>query len=171
MKKNAVIVGLIVLAIAQLVVFGYRSVNAGPIGRRVGVGDDVAGLTVVDATGAERALATGATTILLIFHSECGFCATVAPDWRAWLDEHRSEEAVLAVSKEPIAAAAAYVGEHGWNVDVASLEVGMLGGQAHSLISRTPWIFILDADGVVLAEGHGDQLAELAGALRSEDNQ
>ena len=78
---------------------------------------------------------------------------------------------MLAVSKEPIAAAAAYVGEHGWNVDVASLEVGILGGQAHSLISRTPWIFIVDAAGVVLAESHGNQLAELADAFRSEDNQ
>ena len=171
MKKNGAIVALIVLAIVQLVAFGYRSTNAGPVGRRVGVGDDVSGLSIVDATGAERALATGATTIVLIFHSECGYCARVAPDWRIWLDEYRSDAAVLAVSSEPITDAAAYADKHGWNVDVGSMEVGVLGGQAHALTSRTPWIFIVDGAGLVLAEGHGNLLAKLAGGLRSEDNQ
>ena len=38
-------------------------------------------------------------------------------------------------------------------------------GPAHALTARTPWVFVVDRDGVILSEGHGGRIAELtAGA-------
>lgn len=39
------------------------------------------------------------------------------------------------------------------------------GAGDHALTSKTPWAFAIDADGQVVAEGHGVRLAEVAQAI------
>lgn len=161
MKQRAVLAGLLVLAVAQVAAIGF-TVADGPSASAVGVGTDLSGVTVRTAAGVETPLATGEPLVLLVFHSECGHCRRVAPDWKAWMSSGGGAAQAVALSPEPPSVAGAYAEEHGWDVPVWTVDAARLGGRAHALTSRTPWVFVLDARGVVVSEGHGTQLTRLA---------
>ncbi len=52
-----------------------------------------------------------------------------------------------------------------WDAEIRTVEAGRLGGWEHALTSRTPWVFVIDEAGVILAEGHGSRIAELGAVL------
>jgi thiol-disulfide isomerase/thioredoxin len=163
--KTWVVRGLIALALAQIVAILSAGVMATPGSSRwVMEGDRIADLEVTDAEDRVGPLAASRPTLVLVFHSECAHCLRVAPTWAAWLDEHRGELAVVAVSSESYEKASAYAAEHGWGVPVRTVVESSFGTRGHALTSRTPWIFALEESGVVISGGHGDLIADL-GAL------
>lgn len=167
-RTNVLTVGLGILMLAQVGLIAYsRAATAVTPGDRPTLGDDIGRLAVTDIEGRTSPLAGDASepTLLMVFHSECGHCTTVAPAWRDWLDRRREGVRVLALSREPIESAVAYASDMGWHAPVASVTVAELGGPEHGLTSRTPWLFLIDASGEVLFEAQGAGLEALDAAL------
>lgn len=128
-------------------------------------GDFVGGIVAVGAEGEEASLATGDTAVFLVFSPDCAHCRKVAPAWREWTEDSSGERRVVALSTAPRRAAQAYASQQGWQAEVWSVAVESQSGQEHALTARTPWVFVVDPHGVILAEGHGAHLAELAGGV------
>ena len=168
-KRDWVLLGLVLLAVSQAVVLSFRA----DFGLTADtpwftVGDTLADLDLLDSEGGTASLAGGTHVLLLVFHSECGHCQEVAPLWRAWTGTSWGDVRVVAVSSEEPATAEAYAAEQDWNAEVWTVGASRLGGPGHTLTSRTPWVFVLDPAGVVLAEGQGARIAELAAVLDGE---
>ena len=168
-SKNRVVLALGLLAVAQLVVLGFRLESRdAPSGSWFQVGDTLSGIRAFDSSGQEASLVGGDPTVVLVFHSECGHCEDVAPLWRAWKTASGPDFRTVAISSEPLKSAKAYAAQHEWDAGVWTVEAGRLGGLEHGLTSRTPWIFVLDETGVILAEGHGRRIVELVAVLGAE---
>ena len=164
--KYGAIIGLAILAVTQMAVLGFRQGSGGvPSGSWLRLGDNVAAVRASDSLGRESPLVTGEPTLLLVFHSECGHCRNVAPIWRDWIEASGPAFRTVAVSSEPLEPAQAFVTEHKWDAEIRTVAAGRLGGWEHALTSRTPWVFVIDEAGVILAEGHGSRIAELGAVL------
>ena len=163
MKLTTVgLLGLAGLAALQgLVLFGSRS---GPEGDLpwIQAGDALGQIGAAAASGTKASLATGDTLLLLVFHSDCGHCQRVIPVWRDWIDDRPPDFDVVAVTSESREAAAAFLASFGWYPEIWT--VGENDGPAgrRSLVTRTPWAFFLDGEGIVLGEAHGRLAQELA---------
>jgi len=169
LKRDWILIGLVLLAVGQAVVLSFGE----DVGLTAGtpwftVGDTLADLQLLDSQGGTASLAGGTPTLLLVFHSDCGHCREVAPLWRAWTGTTWGNVRVVAISSEEPVTAQAYAAEKEWNTEVWTVAASRLGGPGHTLTSRTPWVFVLDPAGVVLAEGHGRGIAELAAILDGE---
>lgn len=163
---DPVVLGLGALFVVQLAVAFGKSSPPSPASVQAAVpGVSVRGIQGIGRAGAEP-LAVDGPTLLLAFHSECAHCLRVSPEWSAWLRAHDSGR-VLAISREELGVAERYVDERGWSVVVRSVSVTDVGGLEAALLRRTPWIYVVDAEGVVRAAGHGNQIEEL-GALFEE---
>jgi hypothetical protein len=46
------------------------------------------------------------------------------------------------------------------------IEEGSPGSLSQKLMARTPWVFLLDEAGIIQAQGHGSQIADLERTLR-----
>jgi hypothetical protein len=68
----------------------------------------------------------------------------------------------IAISSEPIPSANQYALDHGWDAEVWTVAADLLDGIGYTLTRRTPWVFLLDGEGVIVAEGHGSRIAEIA---------
>jgi thiol-disulfide isomerase/thioredoxin len=169
LTKDRVLLGLALLAFAQATILTVRMGRTeGPANTWFQVGDTLSGIRVLDSAGNAALLSGGEPTVVLVFNSSCGHCEAVAPLWRAWTTAFGDDFRTVAISSEPLESARAYVNLHGWTADVWTVEAGTLGSPEHGLTARTPWIFILDKNGVVLAERHGQEIAEV-GALFGAD--
>jgi hypothetical protein len=168
------LLGLVLLAAIQVAWIVTRSrapepdVAAPP--QFLAVGDVSGEVLVVNAVGESRPLVgrgEALPTLVLAFHSECAHCATVAPAWAEWLREQEFALRILGVSREPVETSTAYARENGWDVDVVQVpdDFTAPGGR---LVMRTPWLFLLDPDGVIVFEAHGSRLDELAAVLEAE---
>lgn len=107
----------------------------------------------------------GTVTVLYAFHPECAHCHKVAPDWAEHFSADSDSEAFvrrIAVTGDSTSAAYAYAVRFGWDVDVVSVRPLTAVDREYALISRTPWVFVFDSDGVLRFEGHGNALEEVA---------
>ena len=165
-SKDLVIFVLALLAMGQAVVLGvrWRSRAGGSAASWLKAGDDLSGIHPVDGSGRMASFAGGALRVVLVFDSQCGHCRSVAPAWRDWIASLPADVSVVGVSTEAPESARAFVEEHGWGVEVWRVE-GSRGSPEHALISRTPWVFVVDGEGRILAEGQGTRLAEVADAF------
>ncbi len=170
MKKiDFVIVGLVALACAQVMrePLPPQTVTFTPPPVAVSVGDTL-GSTVVQVAVGERQLVlpgTAATTVVLAFDSRCPHCVQLAPVWAAWLRSHTSDARILAVSAQPLGVARSFAAAQGWSLETASVSEQGAGSGGHRLVRATPWLFLLDQDGVVQFESHGGDLHGLDEAL------
>ena len=155
--------GLVLAAAGQLAVLG--SVPGLGTSRWVGPGDKISDIQVTDASDAPMSLAMGQPTLVLVFHSDCAHCLRVAPEWRGWLDQYRDELSVVAISSETYESAQTYSTQHEWDIGVRSVKDTGMGTRGHALTSRTPWVFVLDREGVVVAGGHGGMIEELGSTV------
>lgn len=161
-RANWLILCLVALAALQLGILRLRPAPVeGPPLSNLQVGDTLSEVRAFDSVGKATALAGGVPTVLLVFHSECGHCESVAPLWKAWTGASRPDVRAVAVSSESMDSARAFAEKHEWDVEVWTVDADRVGGLEHALTSRAPWVFILDRAGVVLAEGHGNSIAEL----------
>ena len=75
----------------------------------------------------------------------------------------------MAVSREPYVVARAYADEHDWNVEVRSLPMGGPASKTPQRASRTPWVFVLDEQGRVVANTSGYDLDLAVSAFSGMD--
>lgn len=167
--KEWALPGLVLIAVLQLVALGYRTGDAAmDASRWIAAGDEVLELGLADGSGTRRSLATGQPTLVLAFHSQCAHCERIAPTWSAWLDRHRGDVNVIAVSKEPHSSAKSYADRHGWDVDILTTGETSPGSREHAFTSRTPWVFALDSGARVIDEGHGSLINEIGRLVLSQ---
>jgi len=159
--RHVAIAGLAIVAVVQALAFAYVRAHTNGPSPLVTRGDDISDLSLRDSQGALQELGAGQPTLLLVFDPDCAHSRRVAPFWTSWLESnvHKGHR-IIAISTGP--AATEYVRERLWPVLVASPEpVG------HAIAKRTPWVFAVDEQGRVAADGHGRHLAEVAQNLLS----
>lgn len=163
-----ILVGLSLLVVVQVALFASRRASpdlpAAPPPAFIVPGDRLGNVTVILAGDRSEPLvgpSAERATLVMAFHSECAHCATVAPAWQEWLEARATSSLrILGLSREPLEGAQAYARQHGWPLEIASVPDDPTA-EGFRLVTRTPWLILLDADGVVRFEGHGDKLDEL----------
>lgn len=158
--KRVLVVALAILAILQATVFvSIRARTNGPA-PFVTAGDDLSDLSLRESHGALQELDGRQPTLLLVFDPHCVHSRDAAPLWSSWLEGnvHKGHR-IIAISRSPLATD--YVRERQWPVVVTSIEPA-----DHVIAIRTPWVFAVDGQGRVVAEGHGRHLPEVAQHLR-----
>lgn len=94
--------------------------------------------------------------MLLAFSVTCVYCRELAPYWKQWLAEHPTT-AVVALTLDPPRRASEWLLEQ--QLAVAFLSVSPTPvTDLSQVIARTPWYFVLDRNGILVAQGHGSQL-------------
>jgi hypothetical protein len=167
-----ILVGLSLLVLVQVALFASRRASPGlpatPPPAFIVHGDRLEDVTVILAEDRSEPLvgpSTDRPTLLMAFHSECAHCATVAPAWREWLESRSTSSLrILGLAREPLESARAYARQHGWSLEIARVSDDPTA-EGFRLVTRTPWLILLDADGVVRFEGHGSKLDELESLL------
>lgn len=151
---------LATLAAVQFTLLADR-LETGSAGH-VAVGDDLSGVRVAGDHGPGSLL--GEFQLVLVFDPECAHSRQAARKWRALLRDPDRPSGIVAVAPGSFEAAARHAEAYGWQVTVATVDGYRPGSPGHALVSRTPWVFALK-DGRVVAQGHGDELAEVVAAL------
>ena len=168
----------VVLTVLVLAFVGQSTVAITPMqeantrlpasGRPMVVGD-----TLLEVTGYFRggtsssirfASDTGIVTILYSFHPECVHSHTVAPNWAEHFSAvFDSDVGVrrIAVTSASTDAAYEYAERSDWSVDVVSVRPLAPAHREYALVSRTPWVFVFDSDGILRFEGHGNALEQV----------
>ena len=185
-KRRDLVLIVLALGVAVQVLVAASRVRpvdaAGAPAPQLAVGDALPRLEGVDVHGYPSSIPLanddGVVTVLFAYHSVCAHSDTVAPDWTSFLaDASWSDGAArtLAVTKDLPDAALAYAERFGWDVEILSAPDVLPSDIRHSLVSRTPWVFVFDPDGVLRFQGHGGELdlveravAALASATSSE---
>jgi hypothetical protein len=149
---------LALLAGIQLLLLGFRGIHpASAPSRSLRVGETVSPLPLQAAGG--EPVSFDRPTVLLVFDQRCAHSRAVSSSWTQWLRERDSGLRAIVVSADALDSARAFVKEQGWDADLAVVE------REGALTRRTPWIYVVDVDGTVLAEGHGRRIAELTARL------
>ncbi|MCY3677074.1 MAG: hypothetical protein F4Z31_13600 [Gemmatimonadetes bacterium] len=100
----------------------------------------------------------GTMTVLYSFHPECEHCDTVAPVWASHFASADPTVRRIAVTADLHEPAVTYAARFGWSVDLLSVSQLGLTDREYSLVSRTPWLFAFDWNGVLRFQGHGSEL-------------
>ena len=182
--QDVVLFLLVLVVIAQAV---HVAVRPGPAADGVAleqgvlVGDTLQALTGHDDEGVLAMVPLdadpGTVTVLYAFNSECAFCDEVAPEWASHFEAPEpSAKTVrrIAVTRDLPGPAATYAARFGWQVDLLSISQLAETSRESSLISRTPWVFVFDSDGVLRFQDHGAELQrmeEAVAALRPDGGQ
>jgi len=159
---RALFVVLALLAAAQTVSLGVRTLGNRDHLQATPVGSDLSSISVRLADGTVSSLGAGKPTLVLVFDPTCEHSRRIASEWSSWLNAADLEEqSVLAISPGPLAAAIAYAQEVDWPVRVGSVERDPSLRVSLALTQRTPWVFAVDGAGRVVAEGQGSKLREM----------
>lgn len=113
----------------------------------------------------------GSATLVMAFNSQCVHCDRVAPAWSAWLAT-QPDVRMIAITNEPVNVGEAYASRHQWRVQVASVVNAPAGAVERQLVSRTPWLFVFDANGILRTARHGARLMtadSVLAALQNDD--
>lgn len=136
------------------------------------VGDALGGLAGLAADGSPSRLGlaeTGRTaTVLFAFHPDCVHSDTVAEDWARHFGGDGptiADARTLAVTRDTPGAAAAYAERFAWDVELLSMPNLSRSDVEYSLVSRTPWVFVFDSEGVLRFQDHGGELERAAQAV------
>lgn len=156
--------GMVVLAGVQVAGLGFRQISrARGDGVWLASGDTLLVLPVVDLEGHPSSLTVREATVLLVFDPECPHSEEVGAIWADWAREREGRGRVVALSTRRGPETFAFTQRHGLAAEVRALGLARLDGRTALVAGRTPWAFVLDRDGVIVAEGHGARVARLAG--------
>ncbi|MYG81163.1 MAG: hypothetical protein F4187_05065 [Gemmatimonadetes bacterium] len=107
-------------------------------------------------------------TVIYVYHPDCGPCGTVAPDWaRHFSDISARGPAVrmIALTRAGFPGASDFADRFDWHIEILSLTgVDMSPAERH-LISKTPWVFVFDSNGVLRLQAHGAELGRVEETL------
>lgn len=104
------------------------------------IGNTLASVVATDPGGETHSLATGKTTVLLVFRSDCVYCEQASLLWRDWTHGEDPRPGAVALTTEPLEAAQAYVTGQGFDAEVWSVDVDHPGGIDHALVGWVPWV-------------------------------
>lgn len=107
-------------------------------------------------------------TVVYTFHPACAFCDTVAPEWAARFaaeDPKAAPVRRIAVTRELPGPAASYAQQFNWDIELVSVSDFAETSPEAFLISRTPWVYVFDPDGVLRFDAHGADLEDVDHAL------
>lgn len=105
--------------------------------------------------------------VLFAFSSDCRHSGTVAPTWARWMEAAPGDVDVLLVTADAMDVAQAYAALYGWDRPVVSLTGRGVTPGERLLLSRAPWVFLVDRAGRVLFHSHGARLSALDSAIAS----
>jgi peroxiredoxin len=162
-----VLVGILTLtALCQGGILAARAAGESPRTPPVGiaVGDTIQAFQVAGATPVALTARDGKWTVLMAFRSTCAWCDSVAPQWSAWLAKP-SSACVLGITSDSPDSAAAYRDGKRWSLELVPAPKQEPGTVESSLLSRTPWVYVLDDRGVVRYHGHGSNLPKVDSLL------
>ena len=168
--QNPVLSLLVVGILTQALILVVRAqVKVAPGIPRVGaqVGDTFPSLTGYDTMGSRKTIPLAdnlrTATVLYVFHPDCAYSENVAQAWGLHFADSRGDTTVrkIAVTGDSPAAAASYAARFDWPVELLSLPQLRRTDQEHSLLSKTPWLFVLDSHGVIRRQAHGTELNQL----------
>lgn len=156
-----------VLAAGQLTNMTYGGVNADSGEPWVMEEHDLSNLRVTLEDSTVTRLGGEGPTLLLVFDPECPHSERIAASWARWLaGGHAKRMRVLIVSEGPLLAAVRYARAKEWSGgQLGTLESSGEGSLGQAVAKRSPWVFAVDHNGRVIAEGHGGTLAEVARLL------
>ena len=112
----------------------------------------------------------GWVTVLYVFDSQCAFCDDVAPKWRhhfATAGSGAPGVRRIALTTDLPSSAARYARRFGWQVDLLSISRLAETSPEYSLVSRTPWVYVFDSDGVLRFHDHGAELERIEQAVEA----
>jgi len=175
-RYQDVVLFLLVLAvIAQVVhvVAGPGHTTDGVAHERgVRVGDTLGALTGYVDGGVLASVPLeadpGTVTVLYAFNSECVFCDDLAPEWATHFATAAAASPAIrriAVTRDLPGPAATYAERYGWQVDLLSVAQLAQTDRESSLVSKTPWVFVFDSDGVLRFQDHGAELQRMEEAI------
>ena len=107
-------------------------------------------------------------TVVYAFHPECAFCDTVALEWAAHFaadDPTAGPVRRIAVTRERPGPAATYAELFTWETGLLSVSGFEETSPEAFLVSRTPWIYVFDPDGVLRFHAHGAELERVDHAV------
>lgn len=137
------------------------------------VGDSVDVLPTLDVQGQPSTYRppTDQPTLILAYHSECGHSLRVMPRWKDWIDagSWRNRVTLLAVTSEVYPIGEHHLVRNGLAIKSVTLET-QRGGLPAQLAKKTPWIYAITSTGVVVYEGHGDEIEQAFRALAAADS-
>jgi len=137
----------------------------------VTTGSPVPELTRVTESGATEAFSLagnpGELTVLMVFSESCAHADLVKGSWGRWMTDQQGTPGlrIIPVSGDQPASARRYGEANGWPVQPISLSLADLTAPGIRVLNRTPWVFLLDSNGQVLYDGHGDELGWLDDAV------
>lgn len=117
-------------------------------------------LGITEGNGRTRTPLTHASryTVVLAYDPRCVHSTRIADAWKRWLDSSPRAR-VLAVARGTHPTAAAYARQQGWRMRTVAVSTPARGTLEHSLLRRTPWVFVFDSQGTLRFQGHGSELA------------
>jgi len=176
-RRDIVLTMLVLGAAVQVLVATQRvqppdgAANPAP---QLAVGDALPMLAGVGADGGPLSVPLandeGTVTVLFAYHSECVHSDTVASDWTSFFaDRTWGADGIrtLALTRDLPGPAASYAERVGWDVDLLSAPDAVPPDIRHSLVSRTPWVFVFDSRGVLRFQDHGGELDLVEQAVES----
>ncbi|MBT8396752.1 MAG: hypothetical protein HKO65_06125 [Gemmatimonadetes bacterium] len=168
-RKNVVIISLVFLAIAQAF-FIWAGRRPGGLWNKSWLqpGESLSEVQALTPEGISVSLATGEPTLLLVFSPDCEYCQEVAALWGAWIAAHRKGLEAVAISSALHDYANQYASDQGWGLEVWTLGDEPSDTPGYALTRRAPWVFLLDGEGVIVKEGHGSKIAEIARTAQAQ---
>ena len=126
------------------------------------VGDELGEARAVGSGGEVQSFAIGSPLLLFVFEPECGHCRDIAPRWREWAESTMPKVRIVAATTATPEEGRSFLSTFGWHPEVWTVDSGVGPEGRRPLATRTPWLFLLDGNGVVQAEEHGGRIEELA---------
>ena len=177
-NRRDIVLNILLLGVAvQVLVAAQRTLPldaaAGPPAQ-LAVGDALPLLEGLNADGTPLSVplanGEGAITVLFAYDSECVHTDTVASDWTVFLADRTWRTGAirtLALTRDLPGPAVSYAERFGWDVALLSAPDVAPSDIRHSLVSRTPWVFVFDSGGVLRYQGHGGELDLVEQAVES----
>jgi len=163
-RRDRVIFSLAALAFLQLMLLGARlGEEMGGSSSWLKTGDRLADTQFRGPSGDGARGALHAPAVLLVFDPGCDHCLAVAPVWAEWLSEVGAGWHVVAVASAPGEAARSFIRAQGWDLELAVTASSPRRSSTRGLTGRTPWVFVVDEAGLIVAHGPGRQIAEITG--------
>lgn len=106
-------------------------------------------------------------TVLYSFHPDCPHSRTWGPEWAKHLDQVRAIDTGvrrIALTLDGPSSGQDFSEHFGWDAELLSVSGLSPRQRLYSLVSRTPWVFVFDAHGVLRFDGHGGQLEQVQAA-------
>lgn len=161
LERRFSVAKLSTLLVGQLVFFGVtRSRDRVPVLEAVTHLDSLAVPSPEGAPGSLKLRDADRYTALAAVSAHCPRCDSIAHQLAADLQRARPNVSVVLISSDKPGVAREYVDQHRWNTPLLHLDTS--GGRTTErfVTARTPWLYLVDTKGTIVANTHAALLGE-----------